>query len=289
MVEKYSRIIQGCMTWGAWGKQLSKNEMGALIHHSIENGITTFDHADIYGDYTTEAEFGDALAASDVDRSQIQLISKCGIQYVGKTRNNPIKHYQYDADYIIWSAEKSVADLKCSYLDLFLLHRPSPLMHPDEISKAFDDLTTRGLIKSFGISNFSPSETALISSNNRIEANQIEFSLTAFDAMHNGSLNDMMLTNITPMCWSPLGNVFREKTEQTDRIHGVLDDLTQKYDATKDQLLLAWILKHPAKIYPVIGTTSAPRITNASKALDIPLTEIDWFSLLVASQGHKVA
>ena len=288
MAKKFSRIIQGCMTWGVWGKQLSKKEMTTLIHHSIESGITSFDHADIYGDYTTEAEFGNALEASGVDREQLQLISKCGIQYVGKTRNNPIKHYQYDADYIIWSAEKSITDLKCSYLDLFLLHRPSPLMHPDEIAKAFDDLTSRGLVKSFGVSNFSPSETALISSSNKIEANQIEFSLTAIDAMHNGSLNDMILNNISPMCWSPLGNVFKEKTEQTARIHQVLDELTQKYNATKDQLLLAWILKHPAKIYPVIGTTSAERITNASRVPDIQLTEIDWFSLLVASKGHKV-
>jgi predicted oxidoreductase len=99
----------------------------------------------------------------------------------------------------------------------------------------------------------------------------------------------MTLTDVTPMCWSPLGSVFREKTEQTERIHLVLDELTQKYDATKDQLLLAWILKHPAKIHPVIGTTSPDRITNAAKAATIPLTEIDWFRLLVASQGHKVA
>jgi len=289
MQEKFSRIIQGCMTWGAWGKQLPKTEMAELIHHSIENGITTFDHADIYGDYTTEADFGNALELSGVDREEIQLISKCGIQYVGDTRDNEVKHYQYNADYIIWSAEKSIKDLKCSYLNLFLLHRPSPLMHPDEITKAFDNLTKRDLVKSFGVSNFSPSETALISSKNKIEANQIEFSLTAFDAMHNGSLNDMTLTGITPMCWSPLGSVFREKTEQTDRIHSILDELTQKYDATKDQLLLAWILKHPAKIHPVIGTTSSNRITNAAKAAAIPLTEIDWFRLLIASQGHKVA
>lgn len=289
MQQRFSRIIQGCMTWGAWGKQLSKKEMADLIHHSIANGITTFDHADIYGDYTTEGRFGDALLASGVDRSQIQLITKCGIQYVGETRDNVIKHYQYDADYIIWSAEKSIADLRCSYLDLFLLHRPSPLMHPDEIAKAFDNLASRGLVKSFGVSNFSPSETALMSSKVKIEANQIEFSLTAFDAMHNGSLNDMILTDITPMCWSPLGSVFREKTAQTERIHLVLDELTQKYDATKDQLLLAWILKHPAKIHPVIGTTSSDRITNAAKAAAIPLTEIDWFRLLIASQGHKVA
>ena len=102
MEPKFSKIIQGCMTWGAWGKQLPKSEMVSLLKHSIDAGITNFDHADIYGDYNTEQEFGAAFAESGVARETIQLISKCGIQYVGNTRDNEIKHYQYDADYIIW-------------------------------------------------------------------------------------------------------------------------------------------------------------------------------------------
>lgn len=276
------------MNWGAWGKQLSKSQMINLIHQSLEVGITTFDHADIYGDYTTEADFGAAFSESGISREKIELISKCGIQYVGKTRKNEIKHYQYDASYIIWSAEKSIKDLNASYLDLFLLHRPSPLMHPDEIAKAVDKLMAEGKIKSFGLSNFSPSETALVASKSVVSANQIEFSITAFEAMHNGSLNDMMLHQITPMCWSPLGKIFKETTEQTQRIHLALDELTHKYNATKDQLLLAWILKHPANIHPVIGTTDSIRIKKAAASQEIALSEIDWFRLMVSSQGHKV-
>lgn len=241
MLQQYSKIVQGCMTWGIWGKQLSKNEMIATIDHCMENGITTFDHADIYGDYTTEMEFGRAYAESDVPRENIQLISKCGIQYVGKTRNNEVKHYQYDADYIIWSAEKSIDDLQAGYLDLLLLHRPSSLMRPDEVAIAVDKLTSEGKIKAFGVSNFTPSQTDLIASKSEISANQIEFSLTSFDAMHNGSLDHMMNSGITPMCWSPLGKVFKADDEQTRRIHNLLDELSQKYNATKDQLLLAWI------------------------------------------------
>ena len=276
------------MNWGAWGKQLSKSQMINLIHQSLEVGITTFDHADIYGDYSTEAAFGKAFSESGISREKIELISKCGIQYVGKTRKNEIKHYQYDASYIIWSAEKSIKDLNASYLDLFLLHRPSPLMHPDEIAKAVDKLMAEGKIKSFGLSNFSPSETALVASKSVVSANQIEFSITAFEAMHNGSLNDMMLHQITPMCWSPLGKIFKETTEQTQRIHLALDELTHKYNATKDQLLLAWILKHPANIHPVIGTTDSIRIKKAAASQEIALSEIDWFRLMVSSQGHKV-
>jgi predicted oxidoreductase len=288
MIKTYSKIIQGCMNWGVWGNQLSKSQMIDLIQQSLKVGITTFDHADIYGDYTTEAEFGNAFSESGISREKIELISKCGIQYVGKTRKNEIKHYQYDASYIIWSAEKSIKDLNAEYLDLFLLHRPSPLMHPDEIAKAVEKLMADGKIKNFGLSNFSPSETALVASKSSVLVNQIEFSLTAFDAMHNGSLNDMMLQHITPMCWSPLGKIFKETNEQTIRIHLALDELTHKYNATKDQLLLAWVLKHPAQIHPVIGTTNPERIKNAASATAIPLSEIDWFKLLVASQGHKV-
>jgi len=288
MLQQYSKIIQGCMTWGIWGKQLSKNEMVSTIDHCMENGITTFDHADIYGDYTTEKEFGKALAEFNVPREDMQLISKCGIQYIGNTRNNEVKHYQYDANYIIKSAEKSIKDLSANYLDLFLLHRSSPLMHPDEVAKAVDTLVSEGKIKAFGVSNFTPTQTDLISTRSQICVNQIEFSLTHFEAMHNGSLDHMMISGIIPMCWSPLGKVFKAEDEQTRRIHKLLDELSQKYNATKDQLLLAWILKHPSGIHPVIGTTNKERISNATKACSIALTEVDWFKMLVESQGHKV-
>lgn len=289
MPHKFSRIIQGCMTWGAWGKQLAKSEMISTIHHCLENDITTFDHADIYGDYTTEIDFGKAFSESGVARESIQLISKCGIQYVGNTRENKIKHYQYDADYIVWSAEKSINDLKADYLDLLLLHRPSPLMQAGEVAKAVDKLTSEGKIKAFGVSNFTPSQTKLIAASSKISANQIEFSLTANSALFDGSLDDMTLSGITPMCWSPLGKVFRTDDAQSQRILVLLDELAKKYTASKDQLLLAWILKHPSGIHPVIGTTNTERIRMAANSPAIPLTEIDWFRMLVESQGHKVA
>jgi len=288
MENKFSRIIQGCMTWGKWGKQLSENEMVQLLHHSLEQGLISFDHADIYGDYTTEADFGAAFAKSGVAREDIQLISKCGIQYVGETRDNFIKHYQYDADYIVWSAEKSIADLQCDYLDLFLLHRPSPLMQPDEVAKAVEKLLGSGKIKAFGVSNFTPSQMSLISTKSALRYNQIEFSLTAHTAMHDGTLDHMYTHGITPMCWSPLGSYFREDNEAQGRIKTVMEELCPKYNATEDQLLLAWILKHPAGVHPVIGTTNPKRIELAAAAIDLPLTEIDWFKLLVAAQGHKV-
>lgn len=276
------------MTWGVWEKQLSKTQIIDLMQHCIEQDITTFDHADIYGGYTTETDFGFAFAESGIQRDQIQLISKCGIQLLSDNRPNTVKHYNYDKDYIITSAEASLKHLKTDYLDVLLLHRPSPLMEPYEIAEAINNLKKRGLIKVFGVSNFTPSQVELISKSVDISANQIEFSLTQHTAMHNGSLDHMMTNAIKPMAWSPLSNVFREDTEQTRRIHKQLGKLLDKYNATEDQLLLAWILKHPSGIHPVIGTTTKQRITDASKAAKIELELEDWFKLLETCQGHEV-
>ncbi|MFD0863287.1 aldo/keto reductase family oxidoreductase [Sungkyunkwania multivorans] len=286
--KKYSRIIAGTMTWGSWGKNLDLELMVDLIHHCVSQGIHTFDHADIYGGYTTEEAFGRALSKSGISRDSIQLISKCGIQYICEKRPNGIKHYDYRKSYIIGSVEESLKNLQTEYLDLLLLHRPSPLMHPDEIGEAVEQLKTQGKIVDFGVSNFTPSQMQLIDSGTSVAVNQIEFSLTAHNAMHDGTLDHMILHGITPMAWSPLGTVFREENDQTHRIHQQLMELMPKYNATADQLLLAWILQHPSSIHPVIGTTGKDRIINAVNALKIELELEDWFSLLVASQGHKV-
>ena len=276
------------MTWGSWGKQLSKNEMISLMHFCVKSGITTFDHADIYGSYTTEVEFGNAFLESGIKRTDIQFISKCGIQYLSENRSNKVKHYNHSKDYIIWSVEESLKNLKTDYLDLLLLHRPSPLMNAEVISEAIPILKQDGKIKAFGVSNFTSSQMELISTKTEISVNQIEFSLTQHTAMHDGTLDQLMINNITPMAWSPLGLVFKEDTEQTQRIQRQLGELMDKYNATKDQLLLSWILKHPSNIHPVIGTTNKKRIANAVASININLELEDWFLMLTACQGHKV-
>ena len=287
-MSNYSNIIAGCMSWGSWGKQFSINEMIAQLNLTLETGITTFDHADIYGDYTTEKQFGEAFHQSNIKREDIQLISKCGIQYIGKTRNNKVGHYEYSKEYIVKSVEQSLKNLQTEYLDLLLLHRPSPLMNPIEINEAIFKLQSEGKIKGFGVSNFTQSQIELIEMTTKINVNQIEFSLTENSAMLNGTLDAMKVREITPMSWSPLGSVFKEITEQTTRIRFLLKELCEKYNATEDQLLLAWLLKHPSGIHPVIGTTNIDRIVNAQKSVHIQLELEDWFLLLKASQGHAV-
>lgn len=276
------------MSWGKWGKQFSTKEQIDMIQFCVENGNSTFDHADIYGDYSTEAEFGKAFLESKINRDKINLISKCGIQLVGQTRTNKIKHYNYSKEYIITSVETSLKNLKTAYLDTFLLHRPSPLMEPTEIAEAVSELKESGKIINFGVSNFTPSQVDLIADKTLVSVNQIEFSLTQHVAMQNGSLDQMLQKRIQPMCWSPLGSVFRNETPQSFRINEVLKVLSEKYDVSTDVLLLAWILKHPAKIAPVIGTTNKERILNANKALDIKLDLQDWFLLLEASKGEEM-
>lgn len=251
-------------------------------------GITTFDHADIYGGYTTETEFGKAFSQSGVQRDSIQLISKCGIQYISEARPVRVKHYEYGADYILHSATASLRNLKTDYLDLLLLHRPSPLMDPEEVAAAFAALKDSGKVKSFGVSNFTPSQIRLIESAVPVEAHQFECSLTADKALWDGTLDDCITSRRLAMSWSPLGAYFRDSDARTERIRECIGPLTEKYGASESQMLLAWLLRHPAGIHPVVGTTLPERLRESCEALSVELELEDWFSMLEASQGHKV-
>jgi predicted oxidoreductase len=284
----FSKIIAGTMTWGIWGKNCTTEQMIELMNVCLENGISTFDHADIYGGYTTENAFGKAFGESQINRKDIQLISKCGIQMISENRNNSVKHYQYSKDYIIASAEQSLKHLQTDYLDLLLLHRPSPLMQADEIAEAVEKLKIEGKILDFGVSNFTPSQSNLIETKTKINYNQIEFSITHFDPMIDGSLDHMQTNRITPMCWSPLGTVFRKNDEQSQRIQKVTNELTSKYNVSDDIILLAWILKHPAGILPVCGTSDKNRLTHLMQATAIEMELQDWFALWTASAGNEV-
>lgn len=287
-MSKISNIISGTMGWGSWGHNLNLKEMENLIKTCYELGINTFDHADIYGGYTTESDFGKAFLNSGINRSDVFFISKCGIQYPSKKRKLALKYYDYSKEYIIKSVETSIKYLNADYLDLILLHRPSPLMDANEIASAINHLKNQGKIKAFGVSNFEFPQIELLKNNCEIELNQIEFSLTNNKSAFNG-LFDYLLTNkIKAMAWSPLGTYFKSKDEKSKRIKKVLKPLMEKYDASEDQLLLSWIMNHPLKISPVIGTTNKERIKAAIESLNINMEKSDWFSLLVASQGHKV-
>lgn len=287
MKTQLSPIVAGTMNWGIWDKKLSTSEMIHLINICIENKISTFDHADIYGSYTTEAEFGKAFTESKIAREKIQLISKCGIQLEG-SRKNAIKHYDYSKEYIIWSAENSLKNLQTDYLDVFLLHRPSPLMVADELAEAVEKLKKDGKIIDFGLSNFTSSQTELIRQKTEVSYNQVQFSATHHEAMLDGSFDYMQVHGIRPMSWNPLGTVFREDTEQTRRLKKVLAELVEKYGVGSDTILLAWILQHPAKVIPVAGTVNIARIQQLTKAVELKMDKQDWFAIWTESMGRSV-
>ena len=282
-----SPVIAGTMNWGDWDKKLTTAQMVHLMNICIETKITTFDHADIYGGYTTEAQFGKAFADSKISRDRFQLISKCGIQHT-EGRNNKIKHYNYSKEYIIWSVENSLKNLQTDYLDVLLLHRPSPLMQANEIAEAVLKLKSERKIIDFGLSNFTTSQTELIGQKTDISYNQIQFSATHYEAMLDGSLDYMQVHDIRPMSWNPLGTVFREDNEQTRRLKKVLVNLVKKYGVGSDTILLAWILKHPSNVLPVAGTVNIARIQALMKAVTLELDPLDWFAIWTESMGNKV-
>ena len=285
---KLSKIIAGTMNWGIWDKKLNTQEMLQLIHVCVENKITTFDHADIYGGYTTEAEFGKAFGESKIDRNTIQLISKCGIQAIADNRNTKVKHYDYSKKHIIWSVENSLKNLRTDYLDVLLLHRPSPLMIADEIAEAVEKLKTEGKILDFGLSNFTSFQTELILQKTTVNYNQIQFSATHLEPMLDGSIDYMQVHNIRPMSWNPLGSIFREDSEQTRRLKKLLATLVEKYHVGSDTILLSWILNHPSKVIPVAGTVNVARIQQLVKATELQLDLEDWFAIWSESIGKKV-
>lgn len=284
-----SPIVAGVMNWGVWDKNLSTAEMESTINICLENKITSFDHADIYGDYTTESDFGKAFASSKIAREKMQLISKCGIQMVTENRNNSIKHYDYSKDYIVWSVENSLKNLKTDYLDVLLLHRPSPLMQADEIAEAVAKLKSEGKIIDFGVSNFTASQTELLRQKTEISYNQVQFSATNFEPMLDGSFDYMQTNGIRPMSWNPLGMVFREDIPQTHRLRKLLATLVSKYHFGSDTLLLAWILQHPANVIPIAGTVNIARIQSLMKATELKLATEDWFAIWTESMGKNVS
>ncbi|MEN0006604.1 MAG: aldo/keto reductase [Bacteroidota bacterium] len=288
-----SPIIAGVMTWGVWGRQLNATQMLELIEQAVELGITTFDHADIYGHFTTEATFGEALALKPALRKKIQLITKCGIKLV--TPNRPtykIKSYDTGVAHIIESVNRSLKNLQTDYIDLLLIHRPDPLMDPADIAKAFKWLRQDGKVRHFGVSNFTPSQFELVNNAFSLITNQVQANLLHRDPFVDGTFDQCMLKQIRPMAWSPLGGsqlFAKEPSEQIQRIREAAEPLQEKYGASFDQILTAWLLRHPAGIIPVLGTTRIERLKAAVEAQSIQLQREEWFMLWQAAAGEEVA
>ncbi len=285
----FSRIIAGAWRWHT----VSQQGLERLIHTSLDNGITTFDHADIYGDHGNEKLFGDVLRMNPSLKKTMQLVSKCGIKFQSPHRPATwAKHYDTSKEHIVWSAENSLTQLNTDHLDLLLIHRPDPLMNPTEIAEAFSSLKHAGKVLHFGASNFTPAQFDNLQSylSFPLVTNQIEISLFLPQPFFDGSLDNLMKHRATAMAWSPLGGgkFLTAENEIGSRVLNGLNLLAYKYQATPSQLLIAWLFRHPSQIFPVIGTTKPERIAESIKSLDITIDRQDWFEMLKWVTGVDV-
>jgi predicted oxidoreductase len=286
---KLSRIVHGYWRLREWN--LSGQQLLKLIEQSMELGVTSFDHADIYGNYSCEQIFGEALAMKKKLRQNMQLITKCGIRL--KSDKNPlqkIKYYDYSYEHVVTSAERSLVNLKTDHLDLLLLHRPSPFFNPGEIAKAFDHLHTSGKVLFFGVSNFSPGQHSMLAAHLdlRLVTNQVEISPYCLEHFDNGNMDHFLEHTIKPMAWSPLGGgkLLNPQDEKGQRIFNTLGEIAKELNVDViDKIIYCWLLKHPAGIIPVVGTGKPERIKYATDALNVHMTTEQWFRIYNASKG----
>ncbi|MBK9255790.1 MAG: aldo/keto reductase [Saprospiraceae bacterium] len=288
----FSRLIAGVMKWGAWGAGLNALEMAKLIEKCLEYDINSFDHADIYGGYTTEKEFGDAFALTNIPREKIKLITKCGIMMPCPMRPQyNIKHYNTSASHILSSVDQSLINLNTDYIDLLLIHRPSPIMDFRQIADTFSALLESGKVRSFGVSNFTPWQCDALAEHFPIVANQVEISLSRPDALYDGTLANCTKHKMIPMAWSPMaGDVLFSKNQTTENQSKLSDfeRIAHKYGWTLPELALHFLLHHPANIYPVIGTSNAGRVKEAVGTLSARITDEQWFEILEVVRGREV-
>jgi len=289
----FSSCIAGTMKWGAWGGHFSTDEYDSMIRTCIDNGITSFDHADLYGDYTTEEEFGKALKNDSSLRKRIQLITKCGIQKVSAKRpHHLIKSYNTSYSHIVSSAERSLLHFGTDYLDCLLLHRPDLLLHAEEVAKAFTYLKEKGMVLHFGVSNFSPMQLTMLHRYYPIEVNQVQCSAIHLSPFTDGTLDQCQMEKIIPMAWAPLGGgqlMEENGEERTWRILGAADLLATNYRVSRELILLKWLQMHPSGILPVIGTSRKERITSFSSLTEFELSREEWYMVWRASTGKDVA
>ncbi|MCS0013420.1 aldo/keto reductase [Vibrio parahaemolyticus] len=289
---EFSELVQGYWRAADWG--MTAQERLSFLKQHIELGITTVDHADIYGNYECEALFGEALALDKSVRDQIQIVTKCDINLCGdKTPERKINHYDTSSAHIYQSVNNSLERLNVDEIDVLLIHRPDVLMDADEVSEAFTELHKVGKVKHFGVSNFTPRQFELLQSRlgKPLVTNQVEINPLNFEVAHDGTLDQMQMLRTRPMAWSCLGggSIFSGESEQSIRVRNELEAIREEVGATSiDQVIYAWVRRLPSKPIPIIGSGKIERVQTAVNALNIELTREQWYRVWVASKGHGV-
>ena len=286
----FSRIVYGMWRLGD-DPDTSPKHIQAKIEACLEQGISTFDQADIYGAYTAEGLLGAALKQAPALRGQMEIITKCDIVApIGMHADKRVKYYDSSQPAINQAVDRSLQEMAIEQIDLLLIHRPDPLMDADETGEALDGLIASGKVKALGVSNFRPWDMDLLQSrmNNRLVANQIEISLAENTALTNGDLAYLQQHKIAPMAWSPLAGGQLLQDSQSP-LGMKLKEMAAMHGVAPSSMAVAWLLRHPAAILPVMGSNSIERIKLFGEAMNVQLDRQSWFELLEAAMGHEVA
>ncbi|WP_320197456.1 aldo/keto reductase [Agrobacterium sp. rho-13.3] len=283
-----SRLVYGMWRIGD-DADTSSRHVQAKIEACLAQGITTMDQADIYGGYTAEAILGNALKAAPSLRDKIEIVTKCGIVApAGRHSAARVKHYDTTAEHINASVDASLRNMAVEHIDLLLIHRPDPMMDPDETGAALDELVASGKVRSVGVSNFRPWDFSLLQTHmeNELVTNQIELSLAATSPFTNGDLAYLQERNLPVMAWSPLGggSLMTAGSALSDKMANIAE--AQGVDSAA--VAVAWLLKHPAKLLPVLGTNNLQRISAISQASQVVMDRQMWFELYSLAIGQEV-
>lgn len=282
---KLSRIVQGLWRLTKWN--WSKDQLIEFIESCIALGVTSFDTAEIYGNYGAEEAFGVALKARPDLRSKIQIITKTGINMKSSLRPYTMGHYETRYEKIMASCKASIEKMGCGYIDVYLIHREDPLINHEEVMKALNDLKIQGLIKAYGVSNFDPFKFDALHtlSNEALVTNQIELNPVCFEHFTNGNMDYLQKVKVHPMFWSPLagGQLFSSSEEKYVKVRKVIETIAQRHGTHADTVVYAWLLMHPVKGLPISGSSQIERLQHAVDACDLKLSHEEWYEIYTAS------
>ena len=285
---EFSRFVMGY--WRLMDWNMSPVQLVSFIEEHLDLGITTVDHADIYGGYLCEAAFGEALKLAPALRSRMEIVTKCGIATTAKPEH-ALGHYITDRDHIVKSAEQSLVNLATDHIDLLLIHRPDPLMDADEVAEAFLNLHQSGKVRHFGVSNFTPAQFALLQSRLpfTLATNQVEISPVHQPLLLDGTLDQLQQLRIRPMAWSCLGGGRLFNDDAFQPLRDELSTIAQELNAESiEQVVYAWIMRLPSKPLPIIGSGKIERVRAAIAAEALEMTRQQWFRIRKAALGYDV-
>ncbi|WP_320709262.1 aldo/keto reductase family oxidoreductase [Enterobacter sp. 302C9] len=285
---EFSRFVMGY--WRLMDWNMSPLQLASFIEEHLDLGITTVDHADIYGGYQCEAAFGEALKLVPALRDRMEIVTKCGIATTAKPEH-ALGHYITDSAHIIKSAEQSLVNLATDRIDLLLIHRPDPLMDADEVAEAFLNLHQSGKVRHFGVSNFSPAQFALLQSRLpfTLATNQVEISPVHQPLLLDGTLDQLQQLRIRPMAWSCLGGGRLFNDEEFQPLRNELETIARELNAESiEQVVYVWILRLPSKPLPIIGSGKIERVRSALAAEELQMTRQQWFRIRKAALGYDV-